>query len=452
MSTIDYPEQNVWRPKNRTYLGTTQKEPDKLEYTGSRGELFWLAFSRMLITVCTLGIGRFWMNTRLRRFYWSSLRISGEPLEYTGRASEKLIGFMIALVILAVYLIVTSLFLAFIGFAVLEGDPAALQLLQLSIIPLFPLGFWAQYRARRYILARTRWRGIRFGLANGAWGYTVRALFWWALTILTLGLLYPLKQLKLSQFTTDRSYYGSLRFTQKGRLTPLFISWMWVWAPIALTILIGIGASVYATEEIDLNVFGDLANGENNSEGSNAALVAIGGWGMLFLLYLWVQIALIYHRVYSFRYLNSNRVLEGGARFDFRISFTSIVGIYIVGWLVIMVLAALTFAVISASGFGLIANLGIGPKIFEDIMQGNFTGLSSISALAPIIIAYLSAIAVYVALNHCFITHPLMKEVAVTTIVHDLSAADEAMQRLHDEQSEAGGFADALGADVGGAF
>lgn len=200
-------------------------------YSGTAGRLFFLALRYMALTIVTFGIGRFWMATRLRQHYWSSVTIGDAPMEYTGRAKEKLIGFLIAVVILAAVLFVANLALALIGLLVFKQPFIAFQL---SFIVLVPLGFWAQYRARRYIMARTRWRGIRFGVEPAAWGYAGAALGWWALVILTLGLLYPLMQLRLSRFLTDRSYFGDLRFEQKARLRPLFLSWMRVWAPLAV--------------------------------------------------------------------------------------------------------------------------------------------------------------------------------------------------------------------------
>lgn len=83
----------------------------------------------------------------------------------------------------------------------------------LAAVPLF---FFAAYGARRYLMARTRWRGIRFGMDNGAWGYTFRAMWYWFLTLMTGGLLCPYQQLKLSKYLTDRTYFGDLKFEQNG--------------------------------------------------------------------------------------------------------------------------------------------------------------------------------------------------------------------------------------------
>ncbi|MGB0440547.1 MAG: DUF898 family protein, partial [Paracoccaceae bacterium] len=114
-----------------------------------------MALKTGFLTVITFGLYRFWMKTRLRRWLWSSIRIGGLPLEYTGLPGEKILGFFVAVVLLAVYLSLINLGLTFFSVAVLQDIQPAYALTLLGVMPLW---FYAQYRARRYILARTRWR------------------------------------------------------------------------------------------------------------------------------------------------------------------------------------------------------------------------------------------------------------------------------------------------------
>ena len=136
------------------------------EYVGRRGQLFRLALVTSVLTVLTLGLYRFWMKTRLRRYYWSAIRPGGQALEYVGEPLEKLLGFLIAVVFLAFYIGIVNLILMFLSFALLNNSFWAYGV---SLIGLIPIIFYARYRARRYILARTRWRGVRFGMEQGAW-------------------------------------------------------------------------------------------------------------------------------------------------------------------------------------------------------------------------------------------------------------------------------------------
>ena len=148
-------------------------------WAGRRWPLFKLALWTGLLTVLTLGLYRFWARTRFRCWYWSAIRPGGIPLEYTGTPYEKLLGFLIAVVILAFYLGIVNLILMFLSFSLLAAPGAAYALTLLGVAPIW---FFATYRAQRYLLARTRWMSIRFGLAPGAWGYAARACWHWALT------------------------------------------------------------------------------------------------------------------------------------------------------------------------------------------------------------------------------------------------------------------------------
>ena len=167
------------------------------DYQGRFGPILRIALVNGLLTLLTLGVYRFWATAKLRRYVWGSVRLGGDAFEYTGTGLEKFLGFLVAVVVLAVYLGLVQIVLFLFG-VVLVAEPrnaaeATMQALALSLSALaaVPFVFFAQYRARRYKLARTRFRGIRFGMEPAAWGYVWRALGHGALTVVTLGLLLP---------------------------------------------------------------------------------------------------------------------------------------------------------------------------------------------------------------------------------------------------------------------
>ncbi|HEU0221136.1 MAG TPA: DUF898 family protein, partial [Paracoccaceae bacterium] len=209
----------------------------EIDYVGEGHYLFWLYAKLLALTLITLGIYRFWMKARLRRYYWSAIRIAGQPLEFSGTGLEMLIGFLIAVVFLAIYLGLFNLAIGFAGLAVF-GSPLAINL---SILAVLPLGYYAAYRARRYLLARTRWRGIRFGMEQGALDYMWRALLYALVTAATLGFMFPWMQFRLRKFAVDRSFYGDLRFQQAGAWTGFLKPWLWVVAAAALIFLASYG-------------------------------------------------------------------------------------------------------------------------------------------------------------------------------------------------------------------
>src|SRR3954471_23154086 len=79
--------------------------PLPLSFTGDRGEFRRLVTRGAGLELITAGFYRFWLATDIRRHLWSNTHIDGDAAEYTGRARELLIGFLIALaIIVPVYL------------------------------------------------------------------------------------------------------------------------------------------------------------------------------------------------------------------------------------------------------------------------------------------------------------------------------------------------------------
>jgi uncharacterized protein DUF898 len=126
-----------------------------------RGEArrFWQLLARgAVLLMCTLGIYRFWLTTDIRRYLWSNTELAGESFEYTGTARELLLGFLIAIAILV------PLYAGFFLLALSLGELSSL----IALMILTLLGHYAVYRARRYRLTRTVYRGVRFHQSGSA--------------------------------------------------------------------------------------------------------------------------------------------------------------------------------------------------------------------------------------------------------------------------------------------
>src|SRR3974390_1092213 len=147
-----------------------------------RGKTFWhLVSGGAVLLAFTLGIYRFWLTTDIRRYLWSNTEIADESFEYTGTARELLLGFLIAVAVLV------PLYSMFFLLTLTLGQIWS----ALSIVALTFLGQYAVFRARRYRLTRTIYRGVRFYQTGSAWHYSVCAVFWWTLIVLSLGIAYP---------------------------------------------------------------------------------------------------------------------------------------------------------------------------------------------------------------------------------------------------------------------
>jgi len=389
------------------------------DYAGKRASLFGLAIKTSALTVLTLGFYRFWMKTRLRRFYWSAIRPGGIPLEYTGTGVEKLMGFLVAVVFLSFYIGVINLLLVFVSFSLVNSNVAAYAL---SFVGLIPIYFYAQYRARRYVLARTRWRGMRFGIEAAAWPYAWRAMLHWLATILTLGLLLPRQIFWLEKFRVDRTWFGDQKFTQEGRWTQLL--------PIAIHMYIGIGLSVFAV---------------------------VGLWfyqatASLFLLSVpWTFFGFIHFQIQSFNILTSKKRLGEHIRFVAEPRTWRVIRIYIFGGLLIW-LSLLAVMI----GLGVIVGLVVSQIGTEVFSSQNFQGLfangnvSKPLVVAASIIAYFAFFIFSGVLVQIFITMPKLAHYARTVRVLNTAELALIRQRPRDEMSGAEGFAEAL--DIGAAI
>ncbi|HGG05559.1 MAG TPA: DUF898 family protein [Aliiroseovarius sp.] len=392
------------------------------DYAGRKGPLFWLAVRTALLTILTLGFYRFWMKTRLRRYYWSAIRPGNVPLEYLGTPWEKLLGFLFAVVILAFYIGIVNLILMYFSFTLFQTNFVAYALSFLGVLPLI---FFAQYRARRYILARTRWRGIRFGLEPGAWGYAWRAALHWLATILTGGLLWPRKAFWLEKYRIDRTLYGDQKFTQGGR-----------W-----TMLIGAFKHVY---------IGGLVT---------AAAIGAGMWfeqpgffAILPISVLWLVIGMAYWQAHSFRLLAEAKTINDTS-FESNPRTGRVIGIYVGGyvltWLVVVLAGALVGAVIG----GMVAVLSGAGSLQEFLFGVDASTARSLPSWAIPVLSVLSYFAVFLiwgAASQSFVKLPMARHFSENTRLTNPAALTGVTQRRRDEFTEAEGFADAL--DVGAAL
>jgi uncharacterized membrane protein YjgN (DUF898 family) len=210
-----------------------------VRFLGQRRFYWRLLIRGGALLMVTLGIYRFWLATDVRRFLWSNTEIAGETLEYTGTPLELLLGFLIAIAILIpVY---AGFFLAALDLGILAKLSSVTAFAALGV-----LGQYAIYRARRYRLTRTIYRGLRFHQKGSAWAYAFRAIFWWILTALSFGLAYPFQLASLERYKMRNTFYGDLagRFEASGfslllRGLPM---WLLIFAPLALAVSSFMGA------------------------------------------------------------------------------------------------------------------------------------------------------------------------------------------------------------------
>src|SRR6476619_3259620 len=250
-------------------------------FSGNERAFWRLLIRGALFVLVTLGIYRFWLATDVRRFLWSNTEIAGDGLEYIGTARELLLGFLIAIALLVPLNIV--FFLSAFGSGWLSQMSGLLALIVLAL-----LGQFAVYRARRYRLTRTVYRGIRFHQTGSAWRYAVCAIFWWAMIGLTLGLAYPWAQASLERFKLRNTYYGDLQGHFVGSGWRLFfrgvLFWLVVVVPLGFGLMMAVGAVDWNAVGEATRRGGDDVMGRIEAAGVAPALVVVVlsvGWSVV---------------------------------------------------------------------------------------------------------------------------------------------------------------------------
>lgn len=399
------------------------------EYTGNGNQLFPLALKTALLTLVTLGIYRFWARTRIRKFFWSAVAPGGQPFEYDGKGLEKLLGFLIAVAVLAVYLGILQVLLTFAGMSLFGmadsssgNELQAVAVTYITLLALLPLIFYAAYRAQRYKLSRTRWRGIRFAMDKAAWGYSWRGIMYTFLNIISLGILMPLSTFRLEKYKIDRTYYGQAQMFQGGKWTGLYPAMKHL--GIALLLFVFGGLSFTGMD------FSSLEDGELS--GSGAGFGFLGGV-LLFFGYIWFLIGMAYYRVHSFRYLTAHKVLGENVRAQSLPLTSNVVGYYllgaVVGGMAAMVAGLIVGGVLALLGYFIVGEAG---------------------ALFGGVAGYIAAFLAYGVAYLVMTVHPTIKHFAQTTTLYNTAELDTIAQREGDHFAEAEGFADAL--DLGAGF
>lgn len=197
-------------------------------HTGKFFNVLGLALKNAGLTVLTLTLYRFWARTAMRRRLWSRVWVLGDPLEYTGSAWELFRGFLISLPCF----FLPAIFILYI--APLMMDPVTAAWLAIGFyIVANPLVAAARYLMRRYQLSRTRWRGIRFGLAGSSARFAFASFGWTILQTLSLGWYTPAARMNRAKLMWDNARFGDQPFEfmddgespQKGLWWPFALGW-----------------------------------------------------------------------------------------------------------------------------------------------------------------------------------------------------------------------------------
>jgi uncharacterized membrane protein YjgN (DUF898 family) len=375
----------------------------KVEFSGKRGDFFRLVRNGTGLELITFGFYRFWLATDIRRHLWSHISIEGDAPEYTGRGRELLIGFLFAMAILL------PIYLAYFLIGIEAERYKAFASFPLVLF-FYLFGQFAIYRARRYRLTRTVWRGVRFWMDGSGWAYAVRAAGWALLVAVTFGAVLPWREAALERYKMRHCHYGDLQGSFEGRGSELFKRGWKLWLAALSPLIAGLAIAT-------VNAGHKMTSAESRVLG--------------FVMLIWmIALPFIYgaFKAIEWRWWISG-IRFGEVSFESDLPSGALYGLYwkVIGW---YVLISLAFGAYLVACVGLFVGFGDAAHIAAR-MQGK------ISVTVAMIFGYLAIIlAMNIALR-VYLLRDIWARAAGSTTVFRLEAADNVAAK--------GELADALG-------
>ena len=386
-----------------------QPVPVAASFAGDRGDFRRLVVRGTGLELVTVGFYRFWLATDIRRHLWSNTDIGDDAAEYTGNGKELLLGFLFALAILV------PIYLAYFLIG-LEAERAK----AFASIPLllffYLFGQFAIYRARRYRLTRTVWRGVRFWMSGSGWAYAARSVLWGIAAGFTVGLLMPWREAALERYKMGHSYYDDLQGSFAGTGWDFFKRGWWLWLVAVLALALTVWALAKKVPAAPL---------------------------LPFLLMVAAPFLYGVYKAIEWRWWLSG-IRFGGVRVESALSRTALIGLYwkVIGW---MFLLMIVFSGYMFGSLALMASIKQTPMA-KVIVPGSLQ--ANIPVFVVMAIGYLALILVANVLKRMYLLRDIWARVVSSATVHNIEAADNvsAMGELANALGE--GFADGL--DVAG--
>ena len=178
-----------------------------MAFHGKGSEYFKIQIVNAILNILTLGLYYPWAKERNLKYLYSKNTFEETPFVFSGTGNEMFKGFIKAFIILL------AIYGAFLYFYLNDSPGWAFLILYGGIIGLMPLAIHGSYK---YRMAKTSWKGIRFGY-SGDRGQLIGLFFkGLVLTILTFGIYSAWFTINLRRYVLSNVRVGNARFVYTG--------------------------------------------------------------------------------------------------------------------------------------------------------------------------------------------------------------------------------------------
>jgi uncharacterized membrane protein YjgN (DUF898 family) len=346
--------------------GAAMTPPSAFSFHGNWIDFMKIAAPNLLLTIVTLGIYRFWATTRERQYLWSQTEFIDERLEWTGTGMELFIGFVLVFFLIGIPIAVIQLVAQGLIF---QGEPVIAGVLTLVMVMiLFYLTGLAYFRALRYRLSRTYWRGIRGGSDDPGFTYGLSYIWKHVAAAIPIYLLYPWASISLWNERWSAMSFGPYRFVSNADWTQLMKRYLLFYL---VPFLIFVMAIYMGYQQAD-------------GGGVGAAGAVAMGVSIIFLLlalYIILPVAALLYYSKFFRVAVAG-LRVGDLEFEFKARSPDWILFFLANWAIWGIAAGMAFVPISM----LMGDSGtFSPEMFGDTMSTAVLGTLILSGVLGVV-------------------------------------------------------------------
>ena len=185
-----------------------------LRHWGKGFDFFKIQIVNFLLQIVTLGFYYPWAKANTLDYLYSHTTLQDHPFSFTGTGKEMFKGYVKLLLFMGI------LFSVFYILVINNMGGWGLLLIYLTLFLIIPFALHGSYR---YRMAKTNWRGIRFGYTGNRSELFILFFTGLFLTIITLGIYGPWFYMKLRRYIIGNIKMGDAQFSYSGNGGDFFV-------------------------------------------------------------------------------------------------------------------------------------------------------------------------------------------------------------------------------------
>lgn len=174
-------------------VANTPQRPARVMFSGQAGEFFGIWIVNLLLSIVTLGIYSAWAKVRTTQYFYGHTRIENQPFRYLATPIQILKGRIIAVIIFALFFVISSL------------SPALAVVLAILFMFASP---WLIVQSLKFNMRMTSYRNVRFAFHGNYVGALKYFVLLPVLSVFTLYLAMPWALKKIDHFICTNTSFG----------------------------------------------------------------------------------------------------------------------------------------------------------------------------------------------------------------------------------------------------